>query len=142
MRKRKSPTASAPEEHAAAAGIEREDGEDGSGAQQAAISVRKEGSGALSSVAIGRPLPQSHRELALEIFAACDPVAVGRDVLEKAGDKCAATKLRALEIFAEWAYGKPSARESVARVTIIWDIPVPAYRAAGPERQNSEGGRK
>jgi hypothetical protein len=66
-----------------------------------------------------------HRELGRAILAACDPVEVGRKLLES---KSESVKARALEMIAGWAYGtaKPNAgSEECPGVHIIWDLPAP-----------------
>jgi len=83
------------------------------------------------------PAPSNHRELGRAILAGCDPVEVGRKLLESKSDS---VKERALEVIAGWAYGttKPTAgAEKGLGVRIVWDLPVPPHEkrasAAVPE---------
>src|SRR4029077_9411952 len=85
----------APEERAATAQIERNNGKGGDRAEQIAISAQKDIVDAPPRLTKAHPIPRNHRELALAIFAACDPAAVGCEVIDKSDDRGAATKLRA-----------------------------------------------
>jgi hypothetical protein len=66
--------------------------------------------------------PSNHRELGRAILAACDPVAVGRALLESESES---VRARALEVIAGWAYGAAKPAASPAKdpgVRIIWDL--------------------
>ena len=86
------------------------------------------------------PIPQSHRELALAIFERCDPVAVGRDLIENGDEKGASVRLRGLEIFADWAYGKPASATNSSPARLVWDLPLRRDGAQNAETETSEGG--
>lgn len=109
--------------------------------------MREKGAGESSSVpetCAGKPpRPRSHRELGEGIFAAADPVKVGSELLEKNNDdRGAATRLRSLQMFADWSYGERSAEGPRKPPRIIWDIPGPPYEPADPELEKLEGGEK
>jgi len=70
-----------------------------------------------------RPLPPNRRELALAIFAQCDPVALGCAILQNGEDRGASVRLRGLEMFTEWVYGKEDAEEEPGPTRLIWDLP-------------------
>jgi hypothetical protein len=140
-KKRNGEGSAAPKERAPAAQIERKDDE-GDGAQRLAVSASNGGIGMPPAPAKVHVVPRNHCELALAIFAECDPAALGCEVLEKSDDRGAATKLRALETFADWAYGKPATGGTSGRVRIIWDIPLPAHKAINPDPETVEGGEK
>jgi hypothetical protein len=89
------------------------------------------------AAAKARPIPQNRRELALAIFAQCDPVALGRGVLENGDDRGASVRLRGLEMFTEWAYGKEEAAEPVP-TRVIWDLPRRGERRDGAGSPGSE----
>ena len=75
-------------------------------------------------------IPASLRELALQIFAKRDPVAVGVSLLDAESES---VKARAFADIASWAYQAPSPAETPdenppkPRVRIICDIPRPPY---------------
>lgn len=109
--------------------------------------IRKEGSEAPLTSAKPRSIPLSHRELALAIFAQCDPVALGVEVIENNDDRNPATMLRALETFADWAYGKlgsaaPGPVASPGPVRVIWDLPLRGDGGNNPAPEKLEGGEK
>ena len=79
--------------------------------------------GDVRAAARARAIPQTRRELALAIFAQCDPVALGCAVLENGDDRGASVRLRGLEMFTEWAYGKEEAEAERAPTRVIWDLP-------------------
>lgn len=130
------------EARAPAAQIERKDCEGDGSTQRLAVSASKDAVEAPSAPVRAHLVPRNHCELALAIFARCDPAALGCDVIEKSNDRGAATKLRALETFADWAYGKPATGGTSGRVRIIWDIPLPAPKAINPDSERLEGGEK
>ena len=66
--------------------------------------------------------PSSHRELGRAILAGCDPVELGRKLLES---KSESVRERALELITGWAYGapKPAANgDKAPGVHIVWDL--------------------
>lgn len=85
-----------------------------------------------------RPIPQNRRELALAIFAQCDPVALGCAVLENGDDRGASVRLRGLEMFTDWAYGKEDAEAEPAPTRVIWDLPRRGERGDGAGGAGSE----
>jgi hypothetical protein len=89
-----------------------------------------------------QPLPQSHRELGKAILSSTDPVKVGRELLDKNDDRGAATRLRSLETFADWTFGKPGPEGQRKPPRIIWDIPGPPYESPDPEQEKAERGEK
>jgi hypothetical protein len=125
-----------------------EDGETGvRGNNHASVSDRCSGGDADGVCARGggghaaakaRPIPQNRRELALAIFAQCDPVALGVEVIENNDDRNPTTLLRALETFAEWAYGKEDAEAERAPTRVIWDLPRRGERRDGAGSAGSE----
>ena len=132
----------AAEERAAGEQIERNDCEGDGGAERLAVKAHKDAVETPPRLTKAHPIPRNHRELALAIFAACNPAALGCEVIEKSNDRGAATRLRALETFADWAYGKPATAGTSGRVRIIWDIPLPAHKAINHEPEELEGGEK
>ena len=131
-----------PEERAAAEQIERNDGEGGGCAGQLALIVGKGGADVPPAQKTAQPLPRSHRELGEAILSGKDPVTVGRELLDKSDDRGAATRLRALETYADWTFGKPGAEGYRKPPRIIWDIPGPPYEPPDPEQEKVEGGEK
>lgn len=131
-----------PEERAAAAQIEGNESEYGGGAARFAIRAPGEGIQPPPKTTKTHSIPRNHRELALAIFTACNPTALGCDVIEQSNNRGASTKLRALEMFADWAYGKPPTPERSERVCIIWDIPLPAHKRVNQDPMRSEGDDK
>jgi hypothetical protein len=89
-----------------------------------------------------KPLPGNRRELAQAIFAQCDPVALGRRLLESAEDRGASTQLRALEMFTEWAYGSSDSDEESGPTRVIWDLPRHRNEGGNADTARSEGGEK
>ena len=92
-----------------------------------------------------RPIPQNRRELALAIFAQCDPVALGVEVIENNDDRNPTTLLRALETFTEWAYGKKDAEPEPVPTRVIWDLPRRGERrdgASSADSERAEGGER
>jgi hypothetical protein len=85
-----------------------------------------------------QPIPQNRRELALAIFAQCDPVALGRAILQNGDDRGASVRLRGLEMFTEWAYGKEDAEVEPAPTRVIWDLPRHGERCDGAGSAGSE----
>ncbi len=114
-----------------------EDGEAGVGGNDHA-SVSAGHGGDVRAPAKARPTPQSRRELALAIFAQCDPVALGCAVLENGDDRGASVRLRGLEMFTEWAYGKEDAEAEPAPTRVIWDLPRRGERGDGAGGAGSE----
>ena len=82
---------------------------------------------------------RSHRELAQAIFSGCDPVKVGRELLESGSEKGASVRARVFETLANWQFGAPartgapSSSSSTAGVRIIWNIPGPPRESEEPE---------
>lgn len=132
----------APEKRATAAPIEGNDSAGGGCAEQLAVNARKGGVDVPVAQEAAQPFPRSHRELGEAILSGEDPVKVGRELLNKSDDRGAATRLRALETFADWAYGKPATAGTSGRVRVIWDIPLPAHKAINQEPEEMEGGEK
>ena len=126
----------------AAARIEGGDCEGGGCAEQRAVSARKDGTDAPPAQETAQPRPRSHRELGEAILSGRDPVKVGRELLDKSDDRGAPTRLRALETYADWTFGKPGAEGHRKPPRIIWDIPGPPYEPPDPEREKVEGGDK
>jgi hypothetical protein len=62
-------------------------------------------------------------------------------VIDNSEDRGAATRLRALETYADWAFGKPG-MQGHPKPRIIWDIPGPPYEPPDPEQAKLEGGEK
>jgi len=114
-----------------------EDGETGAGGDDQASGSAGRG-GDVRAAAKARPIPQNRRELALAIFAQCDPVALGVEVIENNDDRNPTTLLRALETFTEWAYGKEEAKAEAAPTRVIWDLPRRGERGDGPGSAGSE----
>lgn len=116
--------------------------------------VRNDGCGAANErheggveppTAKAQPIPQSRRELALAIFAQCDPVALGRALLQNGEDRGASVRLRSLEMFTEWAYGKGEPEAAPTRTRVIWDLPRRGEsrdEGNGLEPESAEGGQK
>lgn len=124
-----------------------EDGETGIGGDDHASSSEGRGEGAADVAGRGgdarapakaRPIPQNRRELALAIFAQCDPVALGCAVLENGDDRGASVRLRGLEMFTEWAYGKEDAEAEPGPTRVIWDLPRRGERRDGASSAGSE----
>jgi len=128
-------------ERVAGAQIERSDGEGGVRAEQLAVSAPDYG---LEATPTTNPMPRSHRELGEAILASGNPVKVGCELLDKdkSEDRGAPTRLRSLETFAGWAFGKPDAQGHRKPPRIIWDIPGPPYEPVDPEQEKLEGGEK
>jgi hypothetical protein len=72
---------------------------------------------------------RDHRDLAQAIFDKCNPVQVGRELLESGGEKGASVRARMLETLADWKFGSAKRTASPAnsgpRVRIVWQIPGP-----------------
>ena len=109
------------------AGVRRDD--------HASVSEGRSGDG---QAAKAQPIPQNRRELALAIFAQCDPVALGRSILQNGDDRGASVRLRGLEMFTEWAYGKEDAEAEPAPTRVIWDLPRRGERRDGAGSAGSE----
>jgi len=123
----------------------RKDSESRGGGQQLAASdARKAGSEVSTrpTEASAQPAFRSHRELGTAILAAGDPVKAGCELLDKetSEDRGAATRLKSLQTFADWAFEKPGADGYRKPPRIIWDIPGPPYEPVEPEEL--EGGEK
>lgn len=90
------------------------------------------------------PLPRSHRELGTAILAGGIAVKAGRELLEKdtSEDRGAATRLKSLQTFADWAFERPGTDGYRKPPRIIWDIPGPPYEPVDPELEKLEGGEK
>lgn len=92
-----------------------------------------------------RPLPPNRRELALAIFAQCDPVALGCAILQNGEDRGASVRLRGLEMFTEWVYGKEDEEEDPEPTRLIWDLPRRGERGEGSisaDSERAEGGER
>ena len=79
-----------------------------------------------------RDSPRNHRELAQAIFAECDPITVGRELLESGSERGGTVKARVWETLVEFLLGKPAAAASAAsgaNVRIVWDLPAPPHEA-------------
>lgn len=103
------------------------------------------GCGGEAQATKAQPIPQNRRELALAIFAQCDPVAVGRAILQNGDERGASVRLRGLEMFTEWAYGKEDAEAEPAPTRVIWDLPRRGERrdgASGTDSERAEGGER
>lgn len=109
-------------------------------------SAASEGRGAESQTAgKARPIPEDRRELALAIFAQCDPVALGCAILQNGDERGASVRLRGLEMFTEWAYGKEGAQEEPGPTRLIWDLPRRGERrdaASNVDSERAEGGER
>lgn len=81
-----------------------------------------------------RAEPRNHRELAEAIFAECDPVKIGRELLESGNDKGASVRARVFETLADWQFGQKPASSAPARprVRFIWTIPGPPRESEVP----------
>jgi len=74
--------------------------------------------------------PRNHRELAQAIFAQCDPVTVGKELLESGSERGGSVKARVWETLVEFLLGKPApagGAASGANVRIVWDLPAPPH---------------
>ena len=97
----------------------------------------------LSPPATGEPLVlsqpkagevRSHRELAEAIFSECDPVKVGRELLQSGSEKGASVRARVFETLANWQFGKaPDSSAGQTRVRVIWSIPRPPRESEEPK---------
>ena len=85
------------------------------------------------------PIPQDRHELALAIFAQCNPVALGCAILQNGEDRGASVRLRALEMFTDWAYGKDEDPDP-GPTRVIWDLPRRGDGASGEDSESAEGG--
>ena len=78
--------------------------------------------------------PRNHRELAQAIFAKCNAVQVGRDLLESGSEKGASVRARVFETLANWQFGKaPDSSAGQTRVRVIWSIPRPPRESEEPK---------
>lgn len=79
--------------------------------------------------------PRNHRELAQAIFAKCDPVEIGRELLESGSEKGASVRARVFETLANWQFGKSNDGQQQGRrnVRVIWDLPCPPHEPREPE---------
>ncbi len=82
---------------------------------------------------VSRVEPRTHRELATAIFAECNAVGVGRELLESAGERGAAVRARMFETLANWQFGNPGPRTGGGNVRVIWDVPCPPHEPSDPE---------
>lgn len=84
-----------------------------------------------------RSEPRNHRELAQAIFAQCDPVQVGRELLSSSSEKGASVRARVFETLADWQFGAPArtgaSSSGAAAVRIIWNIPGPPRESEEPQ---------
>ena len=88
-------------------------------------------------------MPQSHRELGQSIFNIRHPAIVGAELLDKNNDdRNAPTRLKSLQIFANWMWGEGPGEAHGRPPRIIWDIPGPPYEPTDPELEKLEGGEK
>jgi hypothetical protein len=130
------------EESVADAAAEANDGRSDVRADEIALSASKTGVKA-TTPARTYPKPRSHQQLGNAILDAADPVKVGVELLDKDNDdRGAPNRLRSLETFAEWAFGKHDAEGERRPPRIIWDIPGPPYEPVDPELEKLEGGEK
>jgi hypothetical protein len=118
-------------------GIRGDDDASGSEGRNGSGAANVPGSGGDGRVAKAQPIPQNRRELALAIFAQCDPVALGRAILQNGDDRGASVRLRGLEMFTEWAYGKEDAEAEPAPTRVIWDLPRRGERRDGASSADS-----
>ena|SRR3990172_9065443 len=79
--------------------------------------------------------PRNHRELAQAIFAQCDMVTIGRELLESGNEKGASVRAGVFKTVVDWRYGKTDGDSQAGRTTvqIIWDLPGPARESADAE---------
>ena len=80
----------------------------------------------------GTQTPRNHRELAQAIFAECNAVQVGRELLESGSERGAAVRARMFETLANWHFGKSNSAAGgppgrMADVRVIWDLPAPPH---------------
>ena len=73
--------------------------------------------------------PRNHRELAEAIFAECNAVQVGRELLESSSERGATVRARVFETLANWLFGKPGAAGGGSGVQVIWDVPRPPHES-------------
>lgn len=82
------------------------------------------------------PMPRNHRELAEAIFAECDPVTVGRGLLEASGsERGASIRARVWATLVDFLLGKTAPAGGAAaapRVNIVWDLPAPPHERGKP----------
>lgn len=76
--------------------------------------------------------PRNHRELAQEIFAQCDAVQVGRELLESGSERGSMVRARVWETLANWLFGKPGPGPggkppAAPAFRVIWDMPAPPH---------------
>ena len=89
------------------------------------------------------PMPRSHRELGEAIFKIRHPAPVGAELLDKNNDdRNAPTRLKSLQMFADWMYAERGGEAHSRPPRIIWDIPGPPYEPPDPELEKLEGGEK
>ena len=74
--------------------------------------------------------PRNHRELAQAIFAQCDPVVIGRELLGTDNGRASSVKARVWETLVNFAFGKqePAAGAKAApapRVRVVWSLSDP-----------------
>ena len=90
-----------------------------------------------SSDKSGEKTPRNHRELAQAIFAQCDPVQLGRELLESDSDRGASVKARVWETLVNFAFGQPAtasrASATPPRVRVVWNLSDPPRDS--PERK-------
>lgn len=88
-------------------------------------------------------MPRSHRELGQSIFELKHPAIVGAELLDKNNDdRNAPTRLKSLQTFADWLFGRHDGEALRRPPRIIWDIPGPPYEPVDPELEKLEGGEK
>ena len=71
--------------------------------------------------------PRNHRELAEAIFAECNAVKVGRELLQSGSERGATVRARVFETLANWLFGKPGPPAGSSGVHVIWDLPRPPH---------------
>lgn len=130
------------EQRVAAPQVECNDCDGDGGAERLAAGTRKSSVEPPPAQAKAHLMPHSHRELGEAILSSGDPVKVGRELLDKSDDRGAATRLRSLETFADWTFGKFGAEGRRQPPRIIWDIPGPPYEPPDPELEKAERGEK
>jgi len=117
--------------------------ESNAGEQQLAGSAENSGSEIRLVPAKELPMPRSYRELGEAIFKMKHPAPVGAELLDKNNDdRNAPTRLKSLQMFADWMYGGHNGEALRRPPRIIWDIPGPPYEPADPELEKLEGGEK
>jgi hypothetical protein len=86
--------------------------------------------------ATNRRAPRNHRELAQAIFAECDAVAIGCELLGPNNERTNnSVKARIWETLVDFLFGKlaaPGSASAEPKVRIIWDLPSPPHEKNKP----------